>query len=226
MRDISDAELISRALESRIADIHGAMPAIVQAFTAAVPGVQAAAVDVLPVCSRGIPTDDDTLAQEPFPVVPNVPVLYMRGGGVSITFDLVQGDVVLLVPLMLDASQWRSTGAPIVAPNTDQRMHHIAHCVAIPGLIADVAQPIPSPTAALRVAVNGATLTLDGAGAGVATIDAPTIKLGANATHAAADATKVGTELAAIKTALAGASPPIPYTPNPAGVGATKVKVE
>jgi hypothetical protein len=222
MRDITEAEVILRAIESRVADIHGPMPAIVQAFTAAVPGVSAATVDVLPVCSRGIPTDTDTLEPEPFPVVPNVPVLYAQGGGVAISWDLVPGDAVLLVPLMLDATQWRLTGAPVTAPNTDQRTHHIAHCVAIPGLLADVSTPMPNPTAALRMVVNGATLTLDGAGAGVATIDAPSIKLGSGAVNPAADATKVATQLTAIATAISGLGGS--YTPG--SVAASKVKVE
>lgn len=224
MRDITEAELILRAIQSALADVHGAMPAIVQAFSAAVPGVSAATVDVLPVCSRGIPTDDDTLSPEPFPVVPNVPVLYQRGGGVAISWALVPGDVVLLMPLMLDATQWRLTGAPVVAPSTDQRMHHIAHCVAIPGLLADVGTPIPNPTASLSMVVNGATLTLDGSGTGEATLDAPSIKLGSGAVNPAADATKVHTELLAISAAFATASPPITYTPG--NVAASKVKVE
>lgn len=221
------ADVILGALDSFKLDLHGPMIGIVKTYYPGTVG-QAPAVDVQPVVQRAIPTDDDTTEPEALPVIPNVPLVYPRGGGAGLSFDLVPGDPVLLIVLWLDVTQWRLTGAPIVSPTVDQGSHHIAHCVAIPGIVADAGIPMPNPTAALNLFANGATITLDGSGTGEATIDAPSIKLGANAVNAAADATKVHTELLAIKGALAsvsaGGGGPISY--NPGSVAAVKVKVE
>jgi hypothetical protein len=217
----TEADLISEAITSRLLDLHGPTIGIVQTFYPAGVG-QAPAVDVLPVVQRAIPTDDGTAEPEPFPVLPNVPLVYPQGGGCSITWALVPGDSVLIVVLMLDVMQWRLTSAPIVAPTTDQGMHHIAHCVAIPGIVADLGTPMPNPSASLTIAANGSSLALDGSAPGVATLDAGTIKLGAGAVNAAADATKVGIQLTAIATAIGA----LGGSYSPGSVAAGKVKVE
>jgi len=205
----TEADVILAAIASAKLDHHGPTVGIVQVFYPAIPG-QAAAVDVLPVVQRQIPTDDGSTEPEPLPVLPNVPLIYPRGGGCSITWALAPGDAVLLIVLWLDVTQWRLTGAPVVSPIVDQGSHHIAHTVAIPGILADVSLPIPYPL-------------------GEITVDGPSIKLGANATDAVANAAKVNAQLSAIQTTLGsltggGAHFTTPYTAGT--VDCDKVKGE
>lgn len=249
-REPTLAEIIDRAITSRLNDLFAPMPAIVQTFYPATVG-QAAAVDALPVVQRALPVDDDgTLESEPLPVVPNVPLVYPRGGGFALSWDLLPGDTVLLVPLFLAITQWRLTGLPINAPVTDQGLHHLGNCVAIPGLIADVSTPIPNPNLVVTLAANNLTLTLDSSAGqitfsepsgsslklapGVVTVDGASILIGASASDFAALSSKVDNELQAIKTTFTSAVAPggggpvtygHPY--NPAGsVAASKTQVE
>lgn len=207
------AEIIAAAIESRLNDLFGPMPAIVTAFNPGGPG-QAPSVDVQPVVQRAIPSeaDPDTLVSEPLPVVPNVPVVYPGGATARVTFPLAPGDTVLLVPLMLSIAQWRLTGAAIVSPVNDQALHHLGNCVAIPCLTADVA-------------------TVAGVDPVAFVVESADIRLGsALAVSYAADATKVEAQLVKIAASLASVPAPTPYVfpdipPNDT-VACTKVKVE
>lgn len=245
------ADIVKAALESRLTDLFGPMPAVVVAFN---PGTVAAApsVDVQPVVQRALPSadDPDVLVSEPLPVVPNVPLVYLTAAGARITFPVAPGDTVLLVPLMLAITQWRLTGAPITTPTTDQALHHLGNCVAIPGLIADamiaegvdpLALVISSPaqinveslainvTAGATVNVTAPAVTIGDDGTLSVVVKATTdIKLGSDlATDPVANATAVDSELLAIKATLDSISPPPGTAYVPAGsVGFTKVKGE
>lgn len=224
-REPTLAEIIDRAITSRLADLFLPMPAIVQAFYPASTG-QAAAVDALPVVQRFVPTDSDgSLAAEDLPVVPNVPLVYPTGGGCRISWPLVPGDTVLLIPLYLAITQWRLSGLPSTAPNVDQGLHHLGNCVALAGLTADLGAPpaVPSP----------GPLTID-VGTGQVILAAGTVLLGAaDAAEAVALASKVANELSAIQTTLGSASAPSgggavtfgsPYTPGDVASTMTKAK--
>ncbi|WPY01545.1 hypothetical protein Trichorick_01458 (plasmid) [Candidatus Trichorickettsia mobilis] len=67
-----------------------------------------------------------------FPIVPNVPVVFPRSGGASLTMPVKKGDGCLLVFSDLDAKSWL-LGADNVKPQTSRR-HHLTDAIAIIGL--------------------------------------------------------------------------------------------
>jgi hypothetical protein len=127
--EVDLTELIRRALESRAADIMTGIPAQVKEYF---PGDDPTA-DLIPVVRRMIPTDDEGSIAEDLPVIPNVPILFPRGGGgtYAITWPLQPGDHVWIVVSIFAFSQWRNSGQ--VSDPGDQRLHSLGNCYAIPG---------------------------------------------------------------------------------------------
>lgn len=120
------AEVLQRALESRLADVFTSLPGEVVTYY---PETQTA--DVLPVVRRPLPTEDDGIAFEDLPIVPNVPIVFPRGSDVSIVWKPKPGDGVLLCVQMLSPANWRRTGE--VSDAGDVRLHSLGNAFAIPG---------------------------------------------------------------------------------------------
>ena len=68
----------------------------------------------------------------PMPVLENVPVIFPRAGGASLTFPVVQGDTCLLLFVERSMDLWLSTGGQ-VNPD-DPRKFDLSDAVAIMGL--------------------------------------------------------------------------------------------
>lgn len=66
------------------------------------------------------------------PILNNVPVMFPRAGGASLTFPVVKGDTVLLVFSERSLDNWKGTGG-IVSPE-DPRKFDLSDAVAIVGL--------------------------------------------------------------------------------------------
>ena len=67
------------------------------------------------------------------PVIVNVPVVWMRGGGALFTFPLMQGDGVLLLFAERNIDLWLTKGGIVGPP--DRRKFDLSDCIAIPGLV-------------------------------------------------------------------------------------------
>lgn len=126
------AEIIRRAIDSRLLDVHVSCIARVEKFTPGPPGPPV--VDVVPVIRRALVDTKGATAHEDLPVIPNVPVIYPRGTGdvYSITWPLAVGDHVSLVFNTCSFSQWRETGE--ISDPGDLRLHSLGNPVAIPGV--------------------------------------------------------------------------------------------
>lgn len=74
----------------------------------------------------------DGTTQE-MPILNNVPVIFPRAGGASLTFPVVQGDSCLLLFIERSTDLWKSVGG-IVAPD-DPRKFDLSDAVAIMGLM-------------------------------------------------------------------------------------------
>jgi hypothetical protein len=206
--ELGMAELIQRAMESRTADIITGLPCKVKEYF---PGADPTA-DLIPVVKRTLPTDNESFVSEALPVIPNVPILFPRGGGgaYAITWPLQPGDHVWIVVSVYAFSQWRNSGE--VSEPGDQRLHSLGNCYAIPG-----------------VALKSDDLSQSNIVAMV--LEAPEIRLGKNASDFAALASKVEKNFddiaATLITGLAGANAVTfgsAYSKTP--VAATKTKVE
>lgn len=122
-------ETIKAALEARISQIHTALPGIVVSYNAS-----NQTADIRPAVQGLIisQTEDNDDKPESLPVVPAVPVVYLRGTDYFIHTPINPGDSVLLLFLERDPVGWRQSGD--VAAPTDRRNHSLAHAIAIPGL--------------------------------------------------------------------------------------------
>ncbi len=226
------ADVITQAMETRLSDLHVALPAQVMAYD---PTLQT--VDVKPMLTRVIETDTGELP-DVLPVIPAVPVAFPRAGNFFVSFPIKPGDFVLLVFVERSMDEWWATG--VEALPGDLRKHSLADAVAIPG-VYPATLPIAPPAHATNMVL--------GTGPGQVHITpAGEVRLGLEAAVSfVALAQAVDTELTAVKADLealktllsthvhtgvttgAGASGPsadfASYTPHtPATVAATKVK--
>jgi hypothetical protein len=124
---------IKNAIDSRLFDLHTAMPAEVVSFNASNNTVVAQ-----PVLKRKF--SDGSVKN--LPQIQNVPVCFPRGGDGILTFPIRKGDYVLLVFSERSIDVWWDKGG-IVNPD-DARKHNLSDAIAIPGVY-------PRPKASARV---------------------------------------------------------------------------
>lgn len=176
-----DAELFRRALESRLADVNTVTMGQVQAYD---PTTQTA--DVQPMIRFPLRDVDGVVkVNEDLPILPNVPVLFPRGGSAHwIAWPLEKGDTVTLLFLTRSIQQWRRTGQ--LSDPGDLRLHHLGNALALPA-------GGPNASALPLAGVTGLVL------------ESASIKLGADAADAVALAPGVAAWIDAIVTAVASA---------------------
>lgn len=125
--DYSFAEMLRLAIENRLSDVHVALPGKVISYDAT-----KQTANIQPMVQRAVATEEESYVGEEMPIIPSVPILFLRGGGFFVSVPVAEGDTVLLVFSERDPSEWYRTGNN-VAPG-DKRLHSLAHAVAIPGL--------------------------------------------------------------------------------------------
>jgi hypothetical protein len=125
------ADLIRRAFESRLEDLHTATVGKVLSYNSV---TQTA--DVQPMVQRVVPGDDaGNLESESFPHIPNVPVVFPRTKAFESHIPLTAGDSVLLIFLTRSIAEWRATG--VESTPGDVRLQSLGSVVAMPGLFPD-----------------------------------------------------------------------------------------
>lgn len=125
------ASSIKQGISSALKDLHTAMPGIVESFDAA---TQLASVQ--PAVRRVFITRDSTnieiLTPSDLPILINVPVIFPRGGGFSMTFPVKKGDECLLVFCERSIDNWHATGK-VKIPGA-RRFHDLSDATAFVGL--------------------------------------------------------------------------------------------
>lgn len=113
---------------------------------------------------------------EGMPVLEDVPVLWPRAGGASITFPVRAGDGCLIIFLDRSIDEWKTGKSE--AP-TDPRQHALSDAIAIMGLV-DFNGGGGSGEA-VEIKMGGTTITIDGSTANITapsvTIDAPQVSM-------------------------------------------------
>lgn len=118
--DLPLAELLRTALDSRLLDLHTAMPGTIVLYDSS---TQTATVQ--PGIRRSL---DDTL--ETLPSITNVPIAWPAGGGMGLKFPLSVGDSVMLVFSEASFSTWRTSGQ--VSDPSDESRHSLSYPLAFP----------------------------------------------------------------------------------------------
>lgn len=124
------ATTIKKGVQNYIKDLHTAMPGIIQSFDAV---NQLATVQ--PAIKRIFVTrneDTETLTPTDLPLLINVPVIYPRGGGFSLTFPVSSGDECLIVFCERAIDSWHQSGK--VKKPSARRFHNLSDAVVFVGL--------------------------------------------------------------------------------------------
>ena len=150
--DSPDLVDLLEVFERRLLDsIHTALPGRVESYD---PATQRA--DVQPLIRQRVPkadTDQQEWVYEDLPLIPSVRVIHPRGGGAFVHLPIATGDTVLLVFCETGIGHWEA-GNGDMSDAGDERRHHLAHAVAIPGFYP-AAKNIPSEDANRRELVMG-----------------------------------------------------------------------
>jgi hypothetical protein len=153
---LSLAELIRSALDSRLLDVHTSLPGRVKAYDAA---TQTADIEI--VVNRAEADSKGRTVSEVFPVIPNVPIAWARGGGYSMQFPLSAGDHVWLLFSEASTAQWRVSGE--VSDPGDLERHGLSYPIALPCIAPD-AEALPVAAGALVTVPSGGSLSVSEAG--------------------------------------------------------------
>ncbi len=128
MRDNpTEAELIRRALASRLADVHVSMPGIVVSYDATTK-----TATIQPAIKRVLFDDADDRVVETIPPIPNVPVEFPGAGSLTLHFTLAAGDTGRLNFCTNSIAEWRQTGK--VSEPASLKLHDLGSCTFTPGL--------------------------------------------------------------------------------------------
>lgn len=137
-------DAIRQAILYQLNNVHTAMPGAVISYDFA---TQKASVQ--PLLNKF--WSDGT--SSPLPVLENVPIIFPRAGGASLTFPVVEGDSCLLLFSERSIDEWVNTGGQV--STKDSRKFDLSDAVAIMGL-----SPFSSPS----LAENNTDLLLTYAG--------------------------------------------------------------
>ena len=144
---------IRQAILYQLNNVHTALPAAIVSYDYV---KQRAAVQPLlnKVWGNGTTT--------PMPIIENVPVIFPRAGGASLTFPVASGDTCLLVFIERSTDLWKSVGGQ-VDPD-DPRKFNLSDAVAIPGLFpfSETSEAINSTDVLLTYAGSSITIKESG----------------------------------------------------------------
>lgn len=188
---VETLDVILAALQGEREDIHTAMPGKVVKYY---PDKQTA--DVQPMLKRPVfDTDDNRLQGESLPVLPNVPVIFPRGGGFIIHVPLAPGDFVWVMFSEGGTGEFRQTGQE--SEPFDVSRHTITYPYCVPGAVPDTKASTDSDVTA------GTKMVVGKEGDDARILFSPgTIEVGAGATDYAALASKVDSAISTIVTHL------------------------
>lgn len=119
------AEIIDAAMESRLLDVHTCLPGKINSYN---PATQTADIELQ--VKRMLEGQDDKFTTEDLPVLPNVPIIFPRGGGYYAAFPMKAGDPVVIIFSEASLDQYRSK-ASLTTPG-DARRHTLMGGVAYP----------------------------------------------------------------------------------------------
>jgi len=125
----SSAETMRRVLETDRLEVHTCLPGRVRSYDQA---SQTAEIELEIRQVTPARDDDDDDAATPYPVLPQVPVVCLRGANFFVHIPLAEGDKVMVFFAESDLNEWRRTGA-LTDPGVATR-HGLSGAFCIPGI--------------------------------------------------------------------------------------------
>lgn len=152
----SMADVIKRAINNALLDVHTAMPGKVVKYDAA-----KQQADIQPLLQSAYLNEDDTRIAESFPTIPGVPVHFAGGGGAYLTFPIKEGDTGILFFSEGSLDKWLAKGGE-VDPGFDHRFE-LCDGIFVPGLRPFSAPLKNAPTDRMTIGYNeGLRIHIDG----------------------------------------------------------------
>lgn len=189
-------------------DVHTTLPAKVVRYDAT-----RCVVDAAPLVRAPVTDEAGVTTYTALPVVTNVPVEFPQGGGFRLTFPLAIGDTVRLSFHEASLDRWMHFGDEV--DPRDPRRFALSDASAFPGIRA-----LAGSDAVVAASEDGCVLELIGGSAKLRLKAGGTVEIGTSGAEALAIASKVATELSAIRTlfnththATAAVGPPVPPVP-------------
>jgi hypothetical protein len=148
---VADREEALRLIaDARAGDIWTSLPGIIQAFYP-----QTMTVDVQPAINGVRQQSDGSWVRLQMPVIPDVPVYFPGGGGVTLTFPIAKGDECLIVFSARCIDSWWDRGG--VQDQFELRMHDLSDAIALVGVRSRPRAFSPSTTCARVTTDDGQT---------------------------------------------------------------------
>lgn len=134
--------------------------------------------------------DSGERVTESLPILPDVPVVFPRGGGFFLSFPLAAGDYVLVVCSKYSIDRWRSTAQ--AGDPGDTRTFGLSGAIAIPGVY---------PNSGALDNASGTNLVIGKDSGHRITITSSQTQVGGTS-HAAAKASVVDAKISALESAV------------------------
>lgn len=166
---VSLTSAVQAAVNYRLNNVHTALPAAIISYDFV---KQKASVQ--PLLNK-VWTDGTTT---PMPVLDNVPVIFPRAGGGSLTFPVVEGDTCLLVFIERSTDLWLTVGGQ-VSPD-DNRKFDLSDAVAILGLFPFSQDSLADNNEDVILTYSGSTIRIKQGGA-IVIETATTVAIGTQA---------------------------------------------
>jgi hypothetical protein len=131
-------ESLETIIGSMMDQLHVALPGRVERVTS--PQL----IDATPTLLRVFLDEDGvTEVMVPYPVITDIPVHILRGGGAFISLPLAKGDPVMLIFAQRSLDAWLETDGKTIIDPHDSRRHHISDAFALAGM-STIKNPIPN----------------------------------------------------------------------------------
>jgi len=167
--ELTTADIIKKAIENRIAQVHTSLPARINKIN-----LTNRTVDVQPLIRSKIDGKYKNL-----PIISNVPIMFLRTSVALISIPINKDDTGTLFFSESSIKNWQLSGE--IQDPEDDRKHHLTDCYFMPSIMYD-GKGLAINSSLQIILKNGKVIIGDD---GKIEIEGPEIKLGSTATEKA-----------------------------------------
>lgn len=152
---------IQKGIVNALKELHTSLPGIIENFDSVTQTATVAPAIKRVIINRGV--EEISLTSIGITPLINVPVIYPRGGGFSLTFPVKRGDECLITFIERGLDNWHQRGG--VQEPAGKRYHSYSDAVATVGLssLPNVISDYNADSVQLRSDTNEVSITLDSA---------------------------------------------------------------
>ncbi|EFL9897436.1 translation initiation factor IF-2 [Escherichia coli] len=175
IRPVNEQDTFNQMQSNSAAAVKNVLPGIVRSFD---PETVTCAVDVAiiaQVMKPGTVAEDYQYESVRYPILVDLPVVFPRGGGVTLTFPIKEGDECLIVFSSRSIDFWWQNGG--VQERADGRVLDLSDAFVIPGPQSQVKKISGISSSAAQLRTDDGSAFIEVAAGGPVTITSPQITL-------------------------------------------------